>query len=338
MQNIQSIFKEIDKMIKFSIIVPIYKVEEYLHQCLDSILCQDFKNFELILVDDGSPDNCPKICDEYAVEDKRIKVIHKENGGLSDARNSGIKIAKGEYIIFVDSDDYWDGTSALANIACKLDGVKADVLIFGSKNYYYGKNKCLISKTGYDNNILEHCSMSEILKYLFDNELFPGAAWRVAVRRDLIVSNNIFFIKGIKGEDYDWLLNLFYHARVFTSINDTLYIYRKGRIGSITQTADIGNIAGLVITIKKWHDIIINSNFEGKDQYLSYLGYIFTTTFSAGCRLKGCERKMFIGMVKQYKHIHRYADDKKSKSIIFLYNILGVNITLRLLRLYFKAR
>ena len=90
---------------KISIIVPVYKVERYLENCIESIINQTFKDFELILVDDGSPDRCGLICDNYAKKDERIKVIHKKNEGLSAARNSGIQIAKGEYIAFVDSDD-----------------------------------------------------------------------------------------------------------------------------------------------------------------------------------------------------------------------------------------
>ena len=89
-----------------SIVVPVYKVEKYLNRCVDSILNQTYTDFECILVDDGSPDKCGQICDEYAELDKRIRVIHKENGGLSDARNVGIDAAKGEYILFVDSDDW----------------------------------------------------------------------------------------------------------------------------------------------------------------------------------------------------------------------------------------
>ena len=89
-----------------SIIVPVYKVERFVRKCIDSILNQTFKDIEIILVDDGSPDNCGQICDDYAKTDKRIRVIHKQNGGLSDARNAGIDIARGEYIAFVDSDDY----------------------------------------------------------------------------------------------------------------------------------------------------------------------------------------------------------------------------------------
>ena len=89
-----------------TIVVPVYKVEKYIDRCVTSILNQTYKNLQIILVDDGSPDNCGKICDEYAKKDNRIEVIHKENGGLSDARNAGINIAKGKYIAFVDSDDY----------------------------------------------------------------------------------------------------------------------------------------------------------------------------------------------------------------------------------------
>lgn len=89
-----------------SVVVPVYKVEKYIHQCINSILNQTYKNLELILIDDGSPDTCGEICDDYSRKDTRVRVIHKKNGGLSDARNAGIDIAKGEYITFIDSDDY----------------------------------------------------------------------------------------------------------------------------------------------------------------------------------------------------------------------------------------
>ena len=93
-----------------SVIVPIYNVEKYLARCVDSIVNQTYKNLEIILVDDGSPDRCPQMCDDYAEKDSRIKVIHKKNGGLSDARNAGMAVATGEYISFIDSDD-WIETS-----------------------------------------------------------------------------------------------------------------------------------------------------------------------------------------------------------------------------------
>lgn len=91
-----------------SVIIPIYKVEKYQNQCIDSVLKQNFEDIEVILIDDGSPDNCPNICDQYSKNDSRVAVIHQENGGLSDARNKGILVASGEYLMFLDSDDWWN--------------------------------------------------------------------------------------------------------------------------------------------------------------------------------------------------------------------------------------
>lgn len=111
---------------KVSVIVPVYKVEKYLERCVDSLLNQDFRDYEIILIDDGSPDDCPLICDDYAETEEKIKVIHKKNGGLSDARNYGVNYAKGEYVIFVDSDDYVENNhiSSLWNL---IEKNKADI-------------------------------------------------------------------------------------------------------------------------------------------------------------------------------------------------------------------
>ena len=123
-----------------SIIVPVYNVEKYIHECVDSIINQTYKNIEIILVDDGSPDNCGKICDEYAKKDNRIKVIHKPNGGLSDARNHGIDVANGEWLMFIDSDDWIEPNmaekllhSALNN---KADLAISSVILFDEEKEY----------------------------------------------------------------------------------------------------------------------------------------------------------------------------------------------------------
>lgn len=125
-------------MCEISIIVPVYNVEKYLNKCVDSILKQTFGDFELILVDDGSPDNSGAICDQYAEEDSRVKVIHKENGGLSDARNAGIEIAKGNYIGFVDSDDYID-KNMYKQLYDSLTKNDVDLSICGIFDVYEGK-------------------------------------------------------------------------------------------------------------------------------------------------------------------------------------------------------
>lgn len=113
---------------KISVIIPVYNVEKYLYRCVDSVLLQTYKNLEIFLVDDGSPDNCGKICDEYADKDSRIKVIHKENGGLSDARNTAMKVMTGEYVTFVDSDD-WVSPYYVENLYLAIEQSGADMSV-----------------------------------------------------------------------------------------------------------------------------------------------------------------------------------------------------------------
>lgn len=125
----------------FSIIVPVYNVEKYLDKCVSSILEQSFKDFELILVDDGSPDNCPAICDSYAKKDSRVKVIHKQNGGLINARKSGLEIAESEYIGFVDGDD-WIEPDTYENFAAMINKYKPDMVL---SDFYFDEGNKIIS-------------------------------------------------------------------------------------------------------------------------------------------------------------------------------------------------
>ena len=119
------------RMPKISVIIPVYKVEQYLPECLDSIINQTYKNLEIICIDDGSPDNSGKILDEYASKDNRIRVIHKENGGISSARNAGLDIATGDWISFVDSDDWLD-INTYEKLLSSADEANTDIVMFGN--------------------------------------------------------------------------------------------------------------------------------------------------------------------------------------------------------------
>ena len=129
-----------------TVIVPVYKVEKYIRRCIESIINQTYRNLEIILVDDGSPDDCGKICDEYAKKDNRIKVIHKENGGLSDARNKALDLANGKYVIFVDSDDYIE-KNAIGYLYKLIQKYNTDIAIGLVNSIYDGeKNSILKNK------------------------------------------------------------------------------------------------------------------------------------------------------------------------------------------------
>lgn len=226
--------------ILISIIVPIYNVELYLRKCINSIRNQTYKNIEIILVDDGSPDNCGKICDEYKQKDNRIKVIHKKNGGLSEARNYGIEIATGDYILFVDSDDY------IANNMCqillkKAEKYKADIINCSFKEVFedetYQLSKQLINTK---EQVFSNLEMIE--SYFFDITINTNVVWNKLYARKLFFGEHkIRFPVGKLHEDNYTVYKLYYYANKVVVIDDVLYYYLR-RSDSITGNPSDKNV------------------------------------------------------------------------------------------------
>lgn len=209
-------------MAEVSIIVPVYQVEKYIRQCVDSILAQTFTDFELILVDDGSRDKSGKICDEYAGMDERVKVIHKENGGLSDARNKGMDRASGNYFMFVDSDDYIAPTM----IECLYESIVNENADIAVCNYlYYFENDR--SKNFATNIKSEVLSGAEIF-YKRKNERNYGiwtVAWNKLYKSE--VFGNIRFRFGKYHEDEFWANDIYQMDIKVVTIPECLYYYRQ---------------------------------------------------------------------------------------------------------------
>ena len=191
----------------FSVIVPVYKTEKYLPKCIDSILNQTYNDFELILVDDGSPDSCPQICDKYAQSDSRIKVLHKKNGGVSSARNLGISVARGTYIWFVDSDDYIEPFS-LQRLFDIQNSYNAELYVFNNRSV------CELSTE----NINDF-----FRKYHFTYELGFGPCNKL-YKRDVIIENHLQFdTQETIGEDL--LFNINYYKAIFSSgVKDIYFV------------------------------------------------------------------------------------------------------------------
>lgn len=208
-----------------SIIVPIYKVEPYLNKCVQSIVDQTYENLEIILVDDGSPDNCPAICDAWAAKDSRVKVIHKENGGLSDARNAGLAIAKGDYVAFVDSDDYIE-PAFIADLHAALSRTGADIA------------ECGVSYVDESGNVLRHRPAAPereldrigALRKLVLEEGVYQTVWNKLYRREMI--DGILFEKGKYHEDDFWTYQVFDRMEKLVLVDKPLYNYLQ-RGGSI---------------------------------------------------------------------------------------------------------
>jgi len=211
-----------------SIIIPVYNVEKYLDDCLKSIINQTYKNLEIILIDDGSTDSCAEICDKWKNQDSRIEVIHKQNGGLSSARNSGLDISQGKYIMFVDSDDIIakDMVETLRN-PLESDP-EIDLSVCGIETFIDGdishqRSLMRIAKGKYSNN--EY--MSLILSKKVDN-----AAWNKMYRSEMLA--NLRFIEGIINEDFPFISELLSKCKKIEYLSEPLYFYRL-RKNSITR-------------------------------------------------------------------------------------------------------
>ena len=226
-------------MSKVSVIMPVYKVEEYLEKSINSVLGQTYTNFELIIVDDGSPDNCPKICDDYAKKDSRIVVIHKENGGLSSARNAGMKVATGEFYSFIDSDDWIDKTM-LEKLYENMTTLNTDIAI------------CAVHQFDESNQKIDDSNPYYTLEYFdktFDNKAFSYKetkpfimdvcvmAWNKLYRRSLIEQCSAEFPEGLIFEDGPFFFSIFFKTNRVSIVRDFLYYYRINRKNSIIQKA-----------------------------------------------------------------------------------------------------
>lgn len=256
---------------KLSIIVPIYGVEQYLRKCIDSLLAQDYDNYEIILVDDGSPDSCPQICDAYVEKAKSgklraksgadvpltsdiqhqtsglvpITVIHRPNGGLSAARNSGIEVARGEYLMFVDSDDYLE-PNVLGTLMAQVERDNLDVLRFNYQNVNERYEVFLPFKDAkrdvdYSKDVVDGDT------FLNERLGYACYAWAFILRRDLIystqsldtqhntsdIAQRVLFTPGIYFEDTDWTPRMLLKAQRVTSTDRIVYNY-LWRQGSIT--------------------------------------------------------------------------------------------------------
>ena len=211
---------------KISYILPVYNVEAYLRECVNSIIRQTYKDIEIILVDDGSPDGSPALCDQLATEDNRIKVLHKPNGGLSDARNAGLKIATGDYIVFMDSDDLWLGDDSLDNLVSLIKRYPRCSFYGFNCQYYYPDSNTYTKWVQYADEVLTPISGNSAMVSLVKSGTFPMSACLKVINRQWLIDNQITFKVGQISEDIPWFINLLEKSQKCMFVNDYIYAYR----------------------------------------------------------------------------------------------------------------
>lgn len=311
---------------RFSVIIPVYNSKEYLDECLNSVINQSCSDFEIIIVDDGSTDGTGAFCDNYAERDNRIKVIHKENGGASSARNVGLDNSKGEYIIFLDSDDYWSDRNALKEIDKTIYDKDADIVVFGCTDFNQVTGEKKVSRNNYDIELLDIGSMEKSLDYFLSNRLLPGGPTVFAFKNEIVKNKSIKFKTDIQDEDYDFVLSVFLNANSIYAINNPFYMYRKGRSDSVTGLSDIRMVYGIDYTIEKWFGFC--NNYENniiKKDILNYLAYIYCTGLVIIGRMNKQDREEATEIMNKNRYILDYAFWRRPKTIRILLKLVKID-------------
>ena len=305
----------------FSIVIPVYNVAPYLHECVDSVLAQEFTDYEIILVDDGSTDNSPSICDEYAEKYSQIKVIHKANGGLSDARNFGIKKAQGDYLMFLDSDDFWNGRNVLLDLHNIIKENNPDLIIHELSSFY---NLEKIIPRKFKNKEIQNFSydFKEDLKYLVNNDIYYATACNKVIKTSIVKENNIEFPKGKLHEDIAWCADIISHIDKYAIYEKSFYFYRQEREGAITNKIHKKNIEDILYVISDKKDKLSKINGGLEYLYGSYMACLDITLL-----LEKKERNSCFNKLEEFKFLlnfHPKRNSLKAKIPLLIYKVLGL--------------
>ena len=315
----------------FSVVVPIYNVEKYLEECIESVLCQHNNMLELILVDDGSTDSCPKICDRYSQDYSFVKTIHKENGGLSSARNTGLENALGEYIMFVDSDDRID-RNCLKEISEKIKNTEADLYFMQARKFYKDNDFVDLGDDIHFSD-LKGKELNQIYRYISGKSKYPGSACTKIYKRSFLNDNNFWFPSDRRySEDLGFVRDCIFNAQTISAIDCYYYEYRQLREGSITNRYTYKNFEGVYRFLEDSTRIADKcENNDKKSAILSICAYEYLILMYIYSVLSKEEKREAIEILKKNKYLLKYGKSKKAKIARIVCLFFGLSLTTKII-------
>ena len=324
----------------FSIIIPVYNTEKELERCVRSVTCQSFRDFELILVDDGSKDRSGAMCDSFSMEDSRIITIHQKNAGCSEARNTGIRASKGAYLIFVDSDDMWDDEKALQGIADVIQSHPGvDAVCFGVK--IYDENGNFVKERKPLPPTVSVTAKPEIVRHLVYTNGYISTSYVKALRRGFFLEQQLFFIKGLLSEDIEWSARILLGCKSLIVYPNAFYKRIQRSEGSITSSIGKKNITDILGSIERGVALVEEKaeNQEMKALYYEYWAYQYAMLLGLTRIIHtDSEYPAILKRLKKLKWLLRYDHVKKVKAVHLLVNCLGVSNAVRVLSVYYSTR
>ncbi len=304
---------------KISVIIPIYNTQKYLDQCLQSVLNQKYKNVQIILINDGSTDNSLSIAKKYSENNDDIILIDKENGGLSSARNAALKYLKGEFTVFLDSDDFYCDDDFLFNLINYSKENHCDIVCTNCARYIDEKN--ILTKPLH--GILKENNLENIIKY----NIYTSSACHKLIRTELITSNNLMFEYGVHSEDIEFSARLLLYAKNIGYCEKALYAYRY-RANSITTSIKYKNVKDLFYIIEK-----LAKQCSDNIYFNNYLAFQYSTLL---INMHFVDLDLaFKNKIFKYEYLLKYNLIKQVKLIYHVKKIFGINLTSKLLYRYF---
>lgn len=319
------------KRILVSFIIPVYNVEHYLRKCVQSVIDQgDFDGaYEIILIDDGSSDSSGQICEELSRKCPFVQVQHQENAGLGAARNAGIRSAGGEFLLFLDADDFI-GVNSLGKILHKIQKNRADVYFLNSYKYF-GPNRVQAMNDS-QLRLIDFLEKENGMKLLAGLRRYPGSACDKLIRRSMIEQHRIFFEEGVVGEDLVWVLKCLLYAQSWHYLDVDYYYYRQNRAGSITSCCDPGRFADQIHAVRQ--GIALAKTAEGKrfqKEIYSMMAYEAEIALLFFGMLQKQERQR-MEVAEDVLELLKYRDTGRTKWIRWSVSRIGVRKTAKLLK------
>lgn len=321
-----------------SVIIPVYNVEKYLVKCVESVLHQTYTNIEIILVNDGSSDKSPEICDYFAAKDNRVKVIHKPNGGPSESRNTGLNLASGDYITFMDADDFWSDMGCLSKL---VDEVKktpeCDFVGFNCSYYYEDVNK-VVPWVKYDDEILKTTTSDVCIEKLVASGTFPMSQCMKIIRRERL-QGNIEFIKGIYCEDIPWFIELLKKSDKCRFVNLYMYMYRKNVATSRSSSYSYKQFSDLLMLLREGVELN-KKECIGQTQaaIFSFWAYELCILRAMTGFMNQEQRKEELNKLYEYNWLLNYQLHPKVKKVAMAQKYLGKRLTNYILYKYLQTR
>lgn len=323
--------------VKLSFVLPVYNVEKFLPRCLDSMLCQMDDRCEIILVDDGTPDRSGEICDAYAEKDSRVRVLHKKNGGPSSARNAGVTLARGEYLCFVDSDDFIEENTVpkLLDWICR----EHKDLCFLQATKYYSDGSREPVREDISSDCIRGKSREEILSYLSTRNTFSGGPWAKLYRREFVEKHHITFPEGRISEDLVYCLAVYLNAESMDCLDFPFYCYCQQREDSLTSVITTSYYYDTFLFIEEVADKFGREpkNPEG-ELALSAAAFEYAVLVWQTVLLPKEAQTAALQKLQEYRWVLKWGKSSKARMISLASSLLGLKNAGRLANFYQKHR